>query len=93
MDVRCSYIINNLQSNREKAFNVRHLREQVNPKGLPILFELYYLKSILLSYVIKLYYLKSCNGYFEVLQREGKFIDFIISIFMTGFEEMREDHF
>ena len=49
MDVRCGFIINNLQSNREKAFNARQLREQVNPKGLPILFELYYLKSILLS--------------------------------------------
>ena len=59
MDVRCGFIINNLQSSREKAFNARQLREQVNPKGLPILFELYYLKSILLSYIIKLYYLKS----------------------------------
>ena len=49
MDVRCGFIINNLHSNREKAFNARQLREQVNPKRLPILFELYYLKSILLS--------------------------------------------
>ena len=61
MDVRCGFIIKNLQSNTEKAFNARQLREQVNPKGLPILSELYYLKSILLSYVIKLYYLKSCT--------------------------------
>ena len=45
MDVRCGFIINNMQSNREKAFNARQLREQVNPEGLPILFELYYLKS------------------------------------------------
>ena len=41
------------------AFNARQLREQVNPKDLLMLFELYYLKSILLSYIIKLYYLKS----------------------------------
>ena len=61
MDVRCGFIINKLQSNRENAFNARQLREQINPKGLPILFELYYLKSILLSCVIKLYYLKSCK--------------------------------
>ena len=76
MDVRCGFIINNLQSNREKAFNARQLREQVNPKGLPLLFELYYLKSLLLSYVIKLYYLKSCTvdlEIFEALQREGTF--------------------
>ena len=52
MDVRCGFIINNLQSNREKAFNVRQLREQVNPKGLPILFELYILFEI---YIIELY--------------------------------------
>ena len=58
MDVRCDFIINNLQSSREKAFNARQLRKQVNPKGLTILFELYYLRSILLSYIIKLYYLK-----------------------------------
>ena len=56
MDVRCGFIINDLQSNREKAFNAR---EQVNRNSLPMLLELYYLKSILLSYVIKLYYLKS----------------------------------
>ena len=52
MDVRCGFIINNLQSNREKAFNARQLREQVNPKSLPILFELYYLKSILLAILL-----------------------------------------
>ena len=52
MDVRCGFIIKNLQSNREKAFNARQLREQVNPKGLPILFELYYLKSILLAILL-----------------------------------------
>ena len=70
MDVRCGFIINKLQSNREKAFNARQLREQINPKGLPILFELYYLKSILLSYVIKLFF-EILYGYFEALQREG----------------------
>ena len=59
MDVRCGFIITNLQSSREKAFNARQLREQVNPEGLPILFELYYLKFIFLTYIIKLYYLKS----------------------------------
>ena len=59
MDVRCGFIINNLQSSREKAFNARQLREQVNPKGLPILFDLYYLKSILLSYIVTLHYLES----------------------------------
>ena len=140
MDARCGFIINNLQSSRE---NARQLRKQVNPKGLPILFELYYLKSILLSYIIKLYYLKSfrvtsrhCREqeqlvelYIEVphyclrwSSRSSKFffffwalfmssisefvekrekttfkirefIDFITSIFMTGFEEMHEYHF
>ena len=59
MNVRCGFIINNLQSQREKAFNAKQLREQVDPKGLHILFELYYFQSILLSYVIKLHYLKS----------------------------------
>ena len=76
MGVRCGFIINNLQSNSENAFNARQLREQVNPKGLPLLFELYYLKSLLLNYVIKLYYLKSCTvdlEIFEALQREGTF--------------------
>ena len=68
MDVRCGFIINNLQSNREKAFNARQLREQANPKGLPILFELCYLKSILLSYVIKLYYLKSCTVNLDIFE-------------------------
>ena len=68
MNVRCSFIINNLHSSREKTFNARQLREQVNPKGLPILFELYYLKSILLSYIIKLYYLKS----FRVTLRQSR---------------------
>ena len=52
MDVRCGFIINNLQSSREKAFNARQLREQVNPTGLPILFELFYLKSILLAILL-----------------------------------------
>ena len=103
MDVRRGFIINNLQSNREKDFNARHLREQVNPKGLPILFELYHLKSILLSYVIKLYCLTSCTvtlRHSEFFEKRDKtvfeireFIDFIISIFITGFEEMCEDHF
>ena len=61
MGVRCGFIINNLQSNSEKAFNARQLREQVNPKGLPILFELYYLKSILLSYVMSYVTLRHCR--------------------------------
>ena len=32
-----NFITKKLQSNREKAYNARQLREQVNPKGLPIL--------------------------------------------------------
>ena len=52
MDVRCGFILNNLQSNREKDFNARQMREQVNPKSLPILFEVYYLKSILEPYLL-----------------------------------------
>ena len=70
---------------QENAFNVRQLREQVNPKGLPILFELYYLKSILLSYVIKLYYLKS----FRVTlrhYREKKQLSCILRSSKTFFE-------
>ena len=59
MDVRWGFIINNLQSSRENTFNARNQKGQVNPKGLAILFALYYLNSILLSYIIKLYYLKS----------------------------------
>ena len=37
MDVRCGSIINNLQSSREKDFNARQLRGQVNPKVTTIL--------------------------------------------------------
>ena len=37
MDVRWSFISNNSQSSRERAYNTRQLKEQVNPRGLPIL--------------------------------------------------------
>ena len=80
MDVRCGYIINNLQSNREKAFNARQLREQVNRKGLSMLFELYYLKSILLSYVIKLYYLKSCMSTLRYCREKEKLVELYIKV-------------
>ena len=80
MDVRCGFIINNLQSNREKAFNARQLREQVNPKGLPILFELYYLKSILLSYVIRLYYLKSCTVTLRHCREKEQLVELYIKV-------------
>ena len=76
MDVRCGFIINNLQSNREKAFNVRQLRQQVKTKGLPILFELFYLKSILLSYIIKLYYLK----FFRVTLRQFRVKEHLVEL-------------
>ena len=79
MDVRCGFIINNLQSNREKAFNARQLREQINPKSLPILFELYYLKSILLSCVIKLYYLKSC----KITLRHSREKEQLVELYIT----------
>ena len=36
MDVRWNFITNNSQSSRERTYNTRQLREQVNPKGLPI---------------------------------------------------------
>ena len=80
MDVRCGYIINNLQSNREKAFNARQLREQVNPKGLPILFELYYLKSILLSYIIKQYYLKSFRVTLRHYRKKEQLVELHIKV-------------
>ena len=44
MDVRWNFITNNSQSSRERTYNTRQLREQVNPKGLPISAS-YYLKS------------------------------------------------
>ena len=53
MDVRCGFIINNLQSSREKAFNARQVREQVNPKGLPILFFKPYSLAVTLSLLKK----------------------------------------
>ena len=80
MDIRCGFIINNLQSNREKAFNAMQLREQVNPKGLPILFELYYLKSILLSYVIKLYYLNSCTVTLRHCREKEQLVELYITV-------------
>ena len=80
MDVRCGFISNNLQSNREKAFNARQLKEQVNPKGFPILFELYYLKSILLSYVIKLSYLKYCTVTLRHCREKEQLIELYIKV-------------
>ena len=80
MDVRCGFIIKILQSSREKAFNARQLREQVNPKGLPILFELYYLKSILLSYIIKLYYLKSFRVTLRHYREKEKLLKLCIKV-------------
>ena len=80
MDVRCGFISNNLQSNKEKAFNAMQLREQINPKGLPILFELYYLKSILLSYVTKLYYLKSCMVALRHCREKKQLVELYIKV-------------
>ena len=78
MDVRCGFIINNLQS--KKAFNAMQLREQINPKGLPILFELYYLKSILLSYIIKLYYLKSFRVTSRYCREQEQLVELYIKV-------------
>ena len=80
MDVRCGFIINNLQSTREKAFNARQLRKQVNPKGLLILFELYYLKSILLSHVIKLYHLKSFKVTLRHYREKEQLVELYIKV-------------
>ena len=80
MDVRCSFIINNLQSSREKAFNARNQKGQVNPKGLPILFALYYLNSILLSYIIKLYYLKSFRVVLRHYREKEKLLKLCIKV-------------
>ena len=80
MDIRCGFIINKLQSNRKKAFNARQLREQINLKGLPILFELHYLKSILLSCVIKLYYLKSCKVTLKHCREKEQFVELYITV-------------
>ena len=80
MDLRCGFIINNLQSSRQKAFNARQLREQVNPKSLPILFELYYLKSILLSYIIKLYYLKSFRVTLRHCREKEQLVELYIKV-------------
>ena len=65
---------------QENAFNVRQLREQVNPKGLPILFELYYLKSILLSYIIKLYYLKSFRVTLRHCREKEQLVELYIKV-------------
>ena len=80
MDVRCSFIINNLQSSREKAFNARQLREQVNPKGLPILFDLYYLKSILLSYIVTLHYLESFRVSLRHYREKEQLVELYIKV-------------
>ena len=80
MDVRCGFIINNLQSSREKAFNARQLREQVNPKGLPILFDLYYLKSILLSYIVKLHYLESFRVSLRHYREKEQLVELYIKV-------------
>ena len=80
MDVRCGFIIKNVQSRRKKAFNARQLRGQVNPKGLPILFELCYLKSILLSYIIKLYYLKSFRFTSRLCREKEQLVELYIQV-------------
>ena len=80
MDIRCGFIINNLQSNREKAFNARQLREKVNPKNLPLLFERYHLKSILFSYVIKLYYLNSCTVMLRHCREKEQLVELYIKV-------------
>ena len=80
MDVRCGFIINNLQSSREKAFNARQLREQVNPKGLPILFDLYYLKSILLSYIVTLHYLESFRVSLRHYREKEQLVELYIKV-------------
>ena len=80
MDVSCRFIINNLQSSREKSFNARQMREQVNPKCLPILFELYYLKFILLSYIMKLYYLKSFRVTFRHFREKEQLVELYIKV-------------
>ena len=82
MDLSCGFIINDLQSKKmqENAFNVRQLREQVNPKSLPILFELYYLKSILLSYIIKLYYLKSFRVTLRHCREKEQLVELYIKV-------------
>ena len=56
------------------------MREQVNPKSLHILFEVYYLKSILLSYVIKLYYLKSCTVTLRHCREKEQLIELYIKV-------------
>ena len=76
MDLRCGVIINNLQSSKEKAFNARQLRGQVDPKGLPILFELYYLKSILLAILLR--FLRS----FRVTLRHCKEKEQIVKLYI-----------
>ena len=80
MDLRCGVIINNLQSSRQKAFNARQLRGKVNPKGLLTLFELYYLKSILLSYIIKLYYLKSFRVTLRHCREKEQLVELYIKV-------------
>ena len=80
MDVSCGFIINNLQSSREKSFNARQMREQVIPKCLPILFELYYLKFILLSYIMKLYYLKSFRVTFRHFREKEQLVELYIKV-------------
>ena len=68
MDIRCGFIINNLQSNREKAFNARQLTEQVNTKGLPI------------YYVIKLYYLNSCTVMLRDCREKEQLVELYIKV-------------
>ena len=80
MDVRCGFIIKNLQSRRQKAFNARQLRGQVNPKDFPILFKLCYLKSILLSYIIKLYYLKSFRFTSRLCREKEQLVELYIQV-------------
>ena len=80
MDVRCGFIINNLQSSKEKASNVRQLKEQVNPKVLPILFELYYWKSISLSYIIQLYYFKSFRVTLRHCREKEQLVELYIKV-------------
>ena len=80
MNIMCGFIINNSQSNREKVFNARQLIEQVHPKVLPILFERYHLKSILLSYVIKQYYLNSCTVMLRHCREKEQLVELYIKV-------------
>ena len=63
-----------------KRLLMQGARGQVDPKGLPMLFELYYLKSILLSYVIKLYYLKSCMVTLRHCREKEQLVELYIKV-------------